>query len=145
MVHRRFVNRIAPDSVTTTTQKEHTIMKMYVGNLPFSAGRAELEELFSPYGPIEDIHVAVDRDTNRPRGFAFVTIGDDARANEAMNNLNGQEVEGRKIIVNEARPREERPRSFGGGGGYRGGNARGNHRSGGHRSHERRGSGRSRF
>ncbi len=106
-------------------------MKMYVGNLPFSAGREEIEQIFSDYGPIEDIHVVTDRETNRPRGFAFVTIADEAKANEAINKLNGSEVEGRKIVINEARPREERPRSYsgGGGGGYRGG-----HRgSGGHR------------
>lgn len=90
-------------------------MKIYVGNLPYSAGRDQIEELFSEYAPIDEIHIVLDRDTNRPRGFAFVTIHDDVRATAAVNSLNGQEVEGRKLVINEARPREERPRVASGG------------------------------
>ncbi len=105
-------------------------MKLYVGNLPFSATREDIEGVFEPYGPIDDIHVVMDRETQRPRGFAFVTLAEKSQAIKAVEALNESDMGGRKLVVNEARPREERApggggggrRSFGGGGGHRGGN-----------------------
>ena len=94
--------------------------KMYVGNLPFSATDAEVRELFAQYGDVTDVHLPMDREMGRPRGFAFVTMGDTAGMNSAIQALNGKEWQGRSLAVNEARPREERP-SFGGGGGGGGG------------------------
>jgi hypothetical protein len=94
--------------------------KMYVGNLPFSATENELRDLFSQFGAVTDIHLPTDRDSGRPRGFAFVTMDTDTAMNAAINDLNGKEWNGRTLAINEARPREERP-SFGGGGGGRGG------------------------
>jgi len=96
--------------------------KMYVGNIPFSATESEIRDLFSPFGGVTDIHLPTDRDSGRPRGFAFVTMDTDTAMNAAINELNGKEWNGRTLAINEARPREERP-SFGGGGG--GGERRG--------------------
>ncbi len=91
-------------------------MKIYVGNMPFSMGEDALNEMFSQYGQVESVNVITDRETNRPRGFAFVEMEDDG-ARQAISSLSGQEVEGRALKVNEARPRENRgPRGGGGGG-----------------------------
>jgi RNA recognition motif-containing protein len=95
--------------------------KMYVGNLPFSATENELRDLFSQFGAVTDIHLPTDRDSGRPRGFAFVTMDTDTAMNAAINDLNGKEWNGRTLAINEARPREERPSFGGGGGGGRGG------------------------
>jgi len=90
-------------------------MKIYVGNLSFSTTQESLEGLFSNYGQVDEVAVITDRDTGRPRGFAFVTMDDDG-AKQAIEALNGQEFESRTLNVNEAKPRENR-----GGGGFRGG------------------------
>lgn len=92
-------------------------MKIYVGNMAFSTTQEGLEGLFSNYGQIQEVAVITDRDTGRPRGFAFVTM-DDEGGKQAIEALNGQEFEGRTLTVNEAKPRENRG---GGGGGGRGG------------------------
>lgn len=92
--------------------------KVYVGNLSFGATEDQVRDLFAEYGEIQSIAMINDRDTGRFRGFAFVEMEDSA-ANAAIKALNGKEVDGRELSVNEARPREER--SGGGGGGYRGG------------------------
>ncbi len=91
-------------------------MKIYVGNLSFSTTEDSLNALFSNYGEIQECAVITDRDTGRPRGFAFVTMPDDAQAKSAIEALNGTEFEGRSLNVNEARPR---PAGRGGGGGGR--------------------------
>jgi RNA recognition motif-containing protein len=91
--------------------------KVYVGNLSFGATEEQVRDLFSEFGAIQSIAMINDRDTGRFRGFAFVEMEDSA-ANAAIKALNGKEVDGRELSVNEARPREERS---GGGGGYRGG------------------------
>lgn len=83
-------------------------MKMFIGNLPFKTTEGELEELFSEYGDVSDVFIPLDRSTNRPRGFAFVTIDDKASAEAAIEALNGFELQGRAINVNEARPKENR-------------------------------------
>lgn len=97
-------------------------MKLYVGNLPFQITEGELEELFSPYGTVTEALLVMDRMTQRPRGFAFVTMSSAEEGRKAIEAINGQSVGGRNIAVNEARPREDRgPRDFGDGGGRRGG------------------------
>ena len=95
--------------------------KMYVGNLPFSATENELRDLFSQCGAVTDIHLPTDRDTGRPRGFAFVTMDSDTAMNKAINDFNAKDWNGRVLTINEARPRDERPSGGGGGGGYGGG------------------------
>lgn len=93
-------------------------MKLYVGNLNFRTTQESLDGLFSNYGEVQEVALITDRETGRPRGFAFVTM-DDEGGKQAIEALNGQEFEGRSLNINEARPRE--PRSGGGGGGGRGG------------------------
>ena len=94
-------------------------MKMYVGNLSFESTENDLQDLFEQHGTVNEVHLMMDRMTGKSRGFAFVTMNDGAQANAAMSALNGRELNGRTLTVNEARPREERPRSYGGGGGGR--------------------------
>jgi len=96
--------------------------KMYVGNLPFSAGEDELRDAFSQFGPVAEVSLVMDRETGRPRGFAFVSMETKEGMEAAIRGLDGKDFGGRNLTVNEARPREERP-SFGGGGG--GGDRRG--------------------
>lgn len=91
--------------------------KLYVGNLPFTTTEADLRTLFAQYGSVTSVSIVMDRDTGRSRGFAFVEMSDGAEA--AINACNGTQMAGRTLTVNEARPREDRPRG-GGGGGYRG-------------------------
>jgi hypothetical protein len=95
--------------------------KLYVGNLAYSVRDDSLHEAFSQYGSVTSAKVMMDRETGRSKGFGFVEMGSDAEAQAAINGMNGQALEGRAIVVNEARPREERPGGFGGGGGGRGG------------------------
>ena len=78
-------------------------MKLYVGNLPWSVGNQELEDLFSSYGTVTSANVITDRDTKRSRGFGFVEL--DSGGAEAIEAMNESEVDGRKVIVNEARPK----------------------------------------
>ena len=85
-------------------------MRIFVGNLSYQTQSADLEAAFSAYGPVESATVIMDRDTGRSKGFAFVEIVDKAQAQSAINALNGKELGGRALTVNEARPREERPR-----------------------------------
>jgi RNA recognition motif-containing protein len=91
-------------------------MKLYVGNLSYSATDASLSELFAPFGTVESARVISDRDTGSSKGFGFVEMSN-ADAQKAMGALNGREIDGRAIKVNEAKPQENR----GGGGGYGGG------------------------
>ena len=92
-------------------------MKMYVGNLSFETTENDLQDLFEQHGTVNEVRLMMDRMTGRSRGFAFVTMNDGAQANAAMSGLNGRELNGRTLTVNEARPREERsgPRSNSGG------------------------------
>jgi cold-inducible RNA-binding protein len=92
---------------------------IYVGNLSYNASEADIREAFEQYGEVSVVNIIMDRETGRSRGFAFVEMPDGRAAKEAIDNLNLAEIAGRKVTVNEARPREERPR--GGGGGSRGG------------------------
>jgi len=102
-------------------------MKLYVGNLSFSTTEEALQAEFGAHGQVEEVAVITDRDTGRPRGFAFVTMNNDAEARAAIESLNGTELDGRTITVNEARPKS----NAGGGGGGRGGPRGGGGRSGG--------------
>ena len=89
--------------------------KLYVGNLPFSATETEIEAAFSAFGSVQSINLVTDRDTGRPRGFGFVEMGSDSEAQAAIAGLDQQELGGRRLTVNVAKPRE--PRGGGGGGG----------------------------
>ena len=95
--------------------------KLYVGNLAYSVRDESLQSAFSEFGTVTSAKVMMDRETGRSKGFGFVEMGSDAEAQAAINGMNGQALEGRPLVVNEARPREERPGGFGGGGGGRGG------------------------
>ncbi len=90
--------------------------KLYIGNLPFSSTEEELKELFSRHGTVESVAVITDRETGRPRGFAFVEMEEASAAQDAIQALDGSDLGGRNIKVNEA---QERTRGGGGGGGYR--------------------------
>jgi RNA recognition motif-containing protein len=105
--------------------------KMYVGNLPFSASELDVREHFSQYGDVSDVYLPMDRESGRPRGFAFVTMGSTEGMTAAINGANGQDFQGRNLTVNEARPKEER--AGGGGGGYGGGGRSGGGGGGGGR------------
>jgi cold-inducible RNA-binding protein len=91
--------------------------KLYVGNLGYDVTNANLEELFATFGAVRSAQVIQDRDTGRSKGFGFVEMADDNAALAAIQALNEKEHNGRPLAVNEARPREERPRGGGGGGG----------------------------
>lgn len=83
-------------------------MRIYMGNLPFSATEDDIRELFGTYGQVESVHLVTDRETGRPRGFGFVEMS--SGGEKAISGLDGTEFGGRNLAVNEARPREERPR-----------------------------------
>ena len=102
--------------------------KLYVGNLSYNVRDDDLQQAFAQYGTVSSAKVMMDRDTGRSKGFGFVEMGSDPEAQAAINGMNGQALDGRAIVVNEARPREERPGGFGGGGsrgGYGGGGSGG--------------------
>jgi RNA recognition motif-containing protein len=92
--------------------------KLYVGNLSYGVSNSALEQLFSQYGTVQSAQVIQDRATGRSKGFGFVEMDNDAQAQAAIDGLHEREVDGRRLTVNEARPREDRG---GGGGGYGGG------------------------
>ena len=102
-------------------------MKLYVGNLSFETSEQDLEKVFGEVGTVESTNLIEDRDTGRSRGFAFVEMSSKEEGQDAITKLNGKEISGRELIVNEAKPRENR-----GGGGYNGGGG-GNRGGGGSR------------
>jgi cold-inducible RNA-binding protein len=85
-------------------------MKLYVGNLSFDTSEADLQDIFEQFGTVKETRVINDRESGRSRGFAFVTMGTDAEGRAAIATLDGKQFGGRTIAVNEARPKEERPR-----------------------------------
>ena len=97
---------------------ENCVMRIYVGNLSFKSSNEGLKAYFESFGAVADAHIAMDRETGRARGFGFVTMDNDTEAKAAIEGLNGKELDGRALTINEAKPREERS---GGGGGSRGG------------------------
>jgi cold-inducible RNA-binding protein len=98
--------------------------KLFVGNLSFNVTENDLQDAFAAFGTVTEVNLMLDRVTNRPRGFAFVSMSSKEEAEKAIQAMNGKQLDGRALTVNEARPREERPpRSgggYGGGGGDRG-------------------------
>ncbi len=100
--------------------------KLYVGNLAYSISDSDLQAMFEAHGAVQSAQVIMDRDTGRSKGFGFVEMGSDAEAQAAIAAMNGKEIEGRSLTVNEARPKEG-----GGGGGGRSGGGYGGGRSGG--------------
>ncbi len=90
--------------------------KLYVGNLPYSVRDGDLEQAFGQFGAVTSAKVMMERDTGRSKGFGFVEMGSDEEAQSAINGMNGQPLGGRSVVVNEARPMEERPPRSGGGG-----------------------------
>ncbi|HEY0512322.1 MAG TPA: RNA-binding protein, partial [Thermoanaerobaculia bacterium] len=95
--------------------------KLYVGNLAYGVKDSDLEDLFAAHGTVDSAQVIMDRDTGRSKGFGFVEMSSDQEAQAAISALNGKELDGRNLTVNEARPKEEGGRGKGGGGGYGGG------------------------
>src|SRR5437763_14035975 len=108
--------------------------KLFVGNLSFNATENQLQDLFAAHGTVNEVDVIMDKFSGRPRGFAFVTMETKEAADAAVQALNGKEIDGRALTVNEARPREERS---GGGGGYGGGRRDGGGGGGGRREYSR--------
>ncbi|MEL7472546.1 MAG: RNA-binding protein [Planctomycetota bacterium] len=106
-------------------------MKLYVGNLPFSTSEAELHEIFSEHGEVTSATIIMDRETGRPRGFGFIEFGAPEHGKAAIEALNGANIGGRDIVVNEAKPREDRRGGGGGGFGGGGGGGRGGFGGGG--------------
>jgi cold-inducible RNA-binding protein len=100
---------------------EKSMKNLFVGNMSFQTTEGELTDLFKAFGSVTRVHVAMDRETGRARGFAFVEMPNDEEAAKAIAGLDGKEVGGRNLKVNEARPKTDRPapRSYGGGGGGR--------------------------
>ncbi len=95
--------------------------KLYVGNLSYQCSSSDLEQMFGEFGTVASAQVIQDRETGRSKGFGFVEMSSDSEAQAAINGLHDKECQGRPLTVNEARPREDRPRGGGGGGGGYGG------------------------
>jgi cold-inducible RNA-binding protein len=113
--------------------------KLYVGNLPYSYRDSDMEQAFSQYGTVSSAKVMMERDTGRSKGFGFVEMSNEAEAKAAIEGMNGQQIGGRGLVVNEARPMESRPPRSGGFGGGGGGGGYGG--GGGSGGGERRGGG----
>src|SRR3954469_18827283 len=97
-------------------------MNIYVANIPWKASEDQLKQLFSEFGEVNSAKIIMDKVTQRSRGFGFIEMADDSSARNAINSLNGHDFLGKNLVVNEARPREDRPNNFrsnGGGGGYK--------------------------
>jgi RNA recognition motif-containing protein len=108
--------------------------KLYVGNLPYSVTEAELQRVFSEHGSVQSAQVIMDRDTGRSKGFGFVEMASDQEAKTAIDAMDGHEMDGRNLTVNEARPKDDRPGGRGNQavGGARAGFGRGSYAGGGH-------------
>jgi len=123
------------DSIAFIEYLEESFMgnKLYVGNLPYSFRDEDMQQAFSQFGNVSSAKVMMERDTGRSKGFGFVEMGSDAEAQAAIKGMNGQNMGGRDLVVNEARPMEPRPPRSGGGGygGGGGGGGYGGGRSGG--------------
>jgi RNA recognition motif-containing protein len=110
----------APDLLFPNESGSIRKMNIYVGNLPYSASDDSLRTAFEEYGAVDSARIIMDRDSGRSKGFGFVEMGNDAEAKAAIDGLNGQELDGRPLTVNEARPRSDRGPRRGGGGFDRG-------------------------
>jgi len=107
--------------------------KLFVGNLSFNATENQLQDLFAAHGTVLEVDLIMYKFSGRPHGFAFVTMENKENADAAIQAINGKSIDGRALTVNEARPREDRPRGGGGGGGYGGGRGGGGGGGGGYR------------
>jgi cold-inducible RNA-binding protein len=107
---------ILPIRCSAQVQKEITLKNIFVGNLSFGSTEDSIRSMFASYGSVDRVNIVTDRDTGQARGFAFVEMSVDAEGTAAINGLNGRDLDGRTLNVNEARPKPER----GSGGGYRG-------------------------
>ena len=105
--------------------------KLFVGNLSFNVTENDLQDAFAAFGTVTEVNLMLDRVTNRPRGFAFVSMSNKEEAEKAIQAMNGKQLDGRALTVNEARPREERPPRSGGGYGGGGGGGGGDRGHGG--------------
>jgi RNA recognition motif-containing protein len=105
--------------------------KLYVGNLSFNSSEQDLEDMCREFGTVQSVKIIEDRETGRSRGFAFVEMSSNEEAQNAISGLNGREIDGRALTVNEAKPQEERGGGGGGRGGYGGGGGRGGSGGGG--------------
>jgi cold-inducible RNA-binding protein len=119
----RHVSRIR--TTESTTERGMVMKNLYVGNLPHSTTETELRGLFQPHGEVEKVNMVTDRETGRSRGFAFVEMANAEEADKAIAALNGTELGGRALTINEAKPKTDRPRGGGGGGRRFGGGGRG--------------------
>jgi RNA recognition motif-containing protein len=104
-------------------------MNIYVANIPFKASEQELKGLFEEYGEVSSAKIIMDKVTQRSRGFGFIEMTDDSAGRQAISSLNGFNFLGKTLVVNEARPKTDAPRSGGGGGGYRSGGGGGFNRN----------------
>jgi cold-inducible RNA-binding protein len=120
-------------------ERENRMKNLFIGNMSFQTTEADLRALFEPFGQISRVHIAMDRETGRARGFAFIEMPNDAEAAKAIAGLDGKEVGGRNLKVNEARPKSASggggPRGGGGGGGFN--RDRGGDKGGGDRDRDR--------
>ena len=121
-------NSLGRSSQSTVNIKVIMSTRLYIGNLSYNTTENQLQDLFAQHGPVTSVELIMDKFSGRPRGFGFITMETKEGAEAAIQTLNGKNVDGRDLMVNEARPREERPRSFGGGGGGGGGGGRGGRR-----------------
>jgi len=118
-----FGNSLWKVAVSRTVVKHHMSNKLFVGNLSFNTTENDLQDAFAAFGTVTEANLMMDRSTNRPRGFGFVTMSSAEEAQKAIDGLNGKEMDGRALTVNVAKPREERTgggggrREYGGGGG----------------------------
>lgn len=112
------------DRLPGIKEEKHIRMasKLFVGSLPYSTTDDQLSALFADFGTVQSARIIMDRETNRSKGFGFVEMSSDDEAAAAIKGMDGKEVEGRRIVVSEARPQERRPGGFGGGNGNGGGN-----------------------
>ena len=99
-------------------------MRIYIGNLSYETSETQLQAAFAAFGQVSEVRLITDRDTGRPKGFGFVEMPNNTEAETAIQGLNGKPLQGRDVVVNEARPRETNQRSGGGGGDRMGGGSR---------------------
>ena len=104
-------------------------MNIYVSNISFKSSESDLRELFEQHGEVSSVKIIIDKETQRSRGFGFIEMTDDSAGRQAITSLNGFNFLGKTLVVNEARPKTDAPRSGGGGGGYRSGGGGGFNRN----------------
>jgi cold-inducible RNA-binding protein len=116
---------VLSDKDETPSKKDQTLTNIFVGNLSYQTTQDDLYSAFATYGAVERVHIVTDRDSGQPRGFAFVEMAERRDAETAISQLNGAELNGRALNVNEARPKPAGGSGFGGGRGNGGGRGRG--------------------